>query len=119
VPSVTSALEMSCGDRSVTVPKEQGVYVIEQIDNVRQLQGCACTCAYDFSATIDLSQEQASKVSIKVVRAVEEFIYAPQDQPKPTFPIKRSDVFKGELELSTERGSSVVDKTPLFGCTEK
>jgi hypothetical protein len=88
-----------CGNHSIDVSLENGVYVVTEIDAPEYGDArCACMCVYDY--TVDIKEVPAGVISLKIVREVTDW------------PDGSGVVFEGDLDLSQGSGVEIIDDEP-------
>jgi hypothetical protein len=90
-----------CGDHSLSVKLQEGVYVVTEVDKWKPPGRCRCICVYDY--TVDIPGVSGDTVEIKLVREV---IDPPPESESFT-------VWEGSLDLSEGEGWFIIDETPV------
>jgi len=95
-----------CGDHSMTMEMQAGVYVFTEYDAPEGGWGrCGCMCVFDY--TLEAQGIPNGKIQLKIIREITD------DNQGPRV------VFEGELDLSFESGAIVIDETDLGAwCSE-
>lgn len=86
-----------CGEHSMEVVYDAGVYVVTETDAPDNGDRCKCVCVFDFTVTV--SDIPAGTISIKLRRIVTD------QQPEQKL------VYEGELDLSAGSGFVVIDES--------
>lgn len=91
-----------CGDHSVKVSEQSGVFVVHQKDEPEGAAGgarCGCMCVFDYKTT--LTGVSGSSIDIEIVREV-------TDEGSGV-----KAVWSGTLDLTKAAGEIVIDKTDV------
>ncbi|PIE17767.1 MAG: hypothetical protein CSA65_07650 [Proteobacteria bacterium] len=86
-----------CGDHTVQVKEQNGVFVVHQKDAPEKGARCDCMCVFDYKTT--LTGVSGGSIDIEIVREV-------TDEPGGAKPI-----WSGTLDLTRAAGEIVIDKT--------
>jgi hypothetical protein len=86
-----------CGEHSMEVVYDAGVYVVTETDAPDNGSRCKCSCVFDF--TVTAYGVYPGTIRIKIKRVVTD------QQPKSKL------VYEGELDLSAGSGFAVIDES--------
>jgi hypothetical protein len=102
----TRVLLNCCGDHSMTIAEQDGLYVVTERDAPEfEDARCACMCVFDF--TLEATGVPEAVIPLQIILDVTDS----QDGPRVTF--------EGELDLTQGSGSIVIDDTDAdMWCTE-